>query len=112
MKIILTGATGFVGSEVLEQCLQKSVVVLARRELPPAMMGHPKLTVRIITKFMSYPDDLLRDLRGAEACIWTLAKAPDMGRTMDGDTVRVCLDYTLAAIKAFDQSRQGGRQDD
>lgn len=74
MKVILTGATGFVGLEVLKQCLQNpsitSVVVLARRELPATVSNNPKLTVKIITDFLSYSDDLISDLRGAEACIW------------------------------------------
>ena len=72
MKVILTGCTGFIGNEVLKQCLQNpsitSVVVLARRALD--IRDHPKLTVHIIDNFLSYPEPLLKDLEGAQACIW------------------------------------------
>jgi uncharacterized protein YbjT (DUF2867 family) len=74
MKVILTGSTGFVGREVLEQCLNNSsitsVIALSRRELPPSAVDHPKLKVAIVKDFLSYPDSLLQDIKGGEACIW------------------------------------------
>lgn len=74
MKIIITGATGFIGGEVLTQCLQDpaitSVVALARRELPASVTGNPKLKVIILEDFLSYSDSALQDIKGAEACIW------------------------------------------
>ena len=77
MKIILTGCTGFIGREILEQCLQNtsitSIIALSRRELPPSVTSNPKLKVVIVKDFLSYPDSLLQDIRGAEACIWYLA---------------------------------------
>ncbi|KAL5358594.1 hypothetical protein BJX96DRAFT_146836 [Aspergillus floccosus] len=103
MKVILTGCTGFIGNEVLKQCLQNpsitSVVVLARRALD--IRDHPKLTVHIIDNFLSYPEPLLKDLEGAQACIWTLGKAlmNDMNLARE-----IHVDYTLAAAKAFDQA--------
>lgn len=74
MKVILTGSTGFIGHEVLEQCLQTpsitSVVVLSRRELPSSVGNNPKLKVTIVKDFLAYPESLLHDIEGAEACIW------------------------------------------
>jgi uncharacterized protein YbjT (DUF2867 family) len=74
MKIILTGATGMIGGEVLIQCLQhpaiSSVIVLSRRELPASIVKDPKLRVIILDDFMIYPQHILQDLDGAEACIW------------------------------------------
>lgn len=75
MKIILTGSTGFIGREVLEQCLQNSsitsVVALSRRELPASVVdNNPKLKTVIVKDFLSYPDSVLHDIKGAEACIW------------------------------------------
>jgi uncharacterized protein YbjT (DUF2867 family) len=74
MKIILSGATGFIGSEALQQCLKSSsitsVVALSRRNLPDAVTSNPKLKVIIMDDFTAYPDTVLRELAGTEACIW------------------------------------------
>lgn len=70
MKVILTGSTGFVGREVLNQCLAHpditSVVALSRHELPP----HDKLKVVVNEDFLSYSESLREELKGADACIW------------------------------------------
>ena len=74
MKVILSGATGFIGSEALRQCLKSqsttSVVVLSRRSLPESVTSNPKLKVIIMNDFAAYPDTVLEELAGAEACIW------------------------------------------
>lgn len=73
MKVILTGSTGFVGGEVLNECLRNpavtSIVALSRRDLPQAATN-PKLNVVIVTDFKVYSDAVLEQLRGADACIW------------------------------------------
>ena len=74
-KIILTGATGFIGGEVLQQCLAhpsiSSVVVLSRRSLPEPLSKHPKLKVIIHQDFSTgYPPDLLEEVIDADVCIW------------------------------------------
>lgn len=74
MKFILTGCTGFIGCEVLSQCLRNptitSVVALSRRKLPNAVSNDPKLKVVIMKDFNSYPEPVLKELAGADACIW------------------------------------------
>jgi nucleoside-diphosphate-sugar epimerase len=74
MKFILTGCTGFIGSEVLSQCLRNptitSVVVLSCRQLPDSVINDPKLNVVIMEDFNSYPVPVLKELAGADACIW------------------------------------------
>lgn len=74
MKLILTGPTGFIGQEVLHQCLQypgiTSLIALSRRDLPDSATSNPKLKVVILNDFTSYPDTVLHELAGAEACIW------------------------------------------
>ncbi|MCJ1242994.1 hypothetical protein MMC30_000190 [Trapelia coarctata] len=101
MKVILAGSTGFIGREVLEQCLQNSsIIALSRRDLPSSVASNSKLKVVILEDFLSYPESLLQDIKGAEACIWALGKA----RMPDNATARkVSIDYTLAAAKAFGQ---------
>ncbi|MCJ1462818.1 hypothetical protein MMC07_001421 [Pseudocyphellaria aurata] len=99
MKVILSGPTGFIGREVLEQCLQNSaitfIVALSRREIP---VNSPKLRVIIIKDFLSYPDSILHDTKDVGACIWSLGRA----QMPDNDTARkISIEYTLAAAKAF-----------
>jgi uncharacterized protein YbjT (DUF2867 family) len=73
MKVILLGSTGFIGQEVLDQCLKTpaitSLIALSRRDLPREA-GNPKLTVVIIEDFKLYLDSVLEQLKGADACIW------------------------------------------
>ena len=102
MKIIVAGATGFIGGEVLAQCLNSpavsSLIALSRRELPSSLTRNsPKLKVVLLKEFTSYPDEALDELAGAEACIWALGKAVGDLQT----TRRINLDYTLAATETF-----------
>jgi hypothetical protein len=73
MKVILTGATGFIGGAVLRRCLRlpaiTSVVVLSRRALPESF-AHPKLKVIKLDDFGAYPESVLAETKGAAACIW------------------------------------------
>lgn len=70
MKLILTSSSGFVGHEILSQCLEHpsvtSVVALSRRELAT----HEKLQVVLMEDFSSYPKKALEAIKGANACIW------------------------------------------
>jgi uncharacterized protein YbjT (DUF2867 family) len=74
MKVILLGSTGFIGKEVFNQCLQipaiTSLIALSRRDLPEAAAANPKLTVIIIENLKLYPESVLEQLKGADACIW------------------------------------------
>lgn len=123
MKIILTGSTGLVGREVLNQCIQHpsitSIVALSRRELP----AHDKLNVVLMDNFSSYPDTAKEAIKGADACIWysssildpwrinqltcrrTLGITP--GKVSDDETTRrVSIGYTTAAARLFNESCQ------
>jgi thioester reductase-like protein len=74
MKLVLTGCTGFIGSEVLSQCLQNptitSIVALSRRELPKAVNSDPKLKVVVTKNFTTYQDSVVNEISGSDACIW------------------------------------------
>ncbi|KAI2906882.1 hypothetical protein CBS147371_10994 [Aspergillus niger] len=99
MKIILTGSTGFIGHQILTQCLQNphitSIIALSRRPIPTK---NPKLTVKLVEDFLIYPESLLQDLRGAEACIWAIG----INRTRDTETARkINVEYTMTAMRAF-----------
>jgi uncharacterized protein YbjT (DUF2867 family) len=75
MKLIITGATGFIGSEVLSLALASpgitSVIALLRRPLTDSKhASNPKLKVVINEDFTTYPPSVLEQLDGAQACIW------------------------------------------
>ncbi|KAL2812169.1 hypothetical protein BJX63DRAFT_432797 [Aspergillus granulosus] len=99
MKIILTGTTGFVGTEVLAQALSNeaitSLIVLSRKPLPESMTSNPKVTVKILKDFLSYPTPLLNELAGAEG---TLGLATSLDLSLYR---KINHEYTLAAVEAF-----------
>jgi nucleoside-diphosphate-sugar epimerase len=74
MKVVLTGVTGFIGHETLLQCLSNptitSIIVLSRRALPASIPQDPKLKVITLEDFTNYPESIMSELSGAEACIW------------------------------------------
>lgn len=74
MRVIVTGATGFVGGEVLRTCLDNprisSVIALSRRQLDAIATSNPKLTVVLHEDFTTYPDGFFKDLGDVQACIW------------------------------------------
>ena len=73
MKVVITGATGFVGQEVLKQCIDNSsitsIVVLSRRQLPEPVTS-PKVKVLVLDNFMEYSPSTLSELQGTHACLW------------------------------------------
>lgn len=96
MNVILTGASGFVGAEVLARLLDHAAVdrvtCLSRRPLP---RQSPKLETIPHADFGAYDSGLLERLAGHDACIWALGgKASDLG-TAD-DYIRVTHAFTLA----------------
>jgi dTDP-4-dehydrorhamnose reductase len=99
MKIIITGATGMVGSEVLRQALADgaitTVFAIVRR---PLAIQHPKLTVIIHKNFLDYSplDNIFKE---ADACIWCLGVS--QMQVSKEDYVIITHDYTIAAAKAI-----------
>ncbi|MCJ1251443.1 hypothetical protein MMC30_008676 [Trapelia coarctata] len=106
MKVILTGATGFIGGETLSQLIAlpqiTSILVLSRRALQ-SLSSSPKVTTVIHEDFSIYPDSLLAKLAGAEACIWTVG---GIGSRFPSTEIarKVNVDFTVKAAKAFAQT--------
>ncbi len=74
MRIIIAGATGFVGGAVVRQAIANERIthafVLTRKPLPEDIAKSPKVTIIQHNDFSAYPPELLEQLAGAEGCVW------------------------------------------
>ncbi len=74
MKVVVFGATGLVGSELLNACIAKDkitkVYVVTRRALSGDHAKNPKVEVILHSDFAQYTPELLDKLRGIELCLW------------------------------------------
>jgi uncharacterized protein YbjT (DUF2867 family) len=97
MKLILTGATGFAGGEVLEQALAdpevERVTVLTRR---PLGVTHAKLSEVVVRDFLDY--SAIR-VDKADACIWCLGVSQT--QVSKEEYVVITHDYAVAAATAM-----------
>jgi hypothetical protein len=126
MKVIIAGVTGFVGGALVQQCIRDSritsIIALSRRDLPSELTANcTKLKVLIQKNFLEYPDDVIDELAGAEACLWLVLYLHHQSTLLyfstnsyrralggkvedfpDVQTARkVSVEYTLAAANAF-----------
>lgn len=128
MKVIIFGATGFVGSTVLGFCIKdpsiSQITVITRRDIPSSS---PKVNIIVRNDFPYYPNSLLDQVAGAEAvslvrslslpyqykysnmltdcwlalrCIGGRHTPTSRWKTPD-EYLLVSVDYTLAAAGAF-----------
>ncbi len=99
MRIVLTGATGFVGREVLKQLLANEetevVTCLTRR---PIGVEHPRLKTVLHADFTIWPEELAEVLADHSAAIWALgAKATDVSDISQYERVTVTATLTFVA---------------
>jgi hypothetical protein len=110
MKIILTGATGYVGTEILDQAIQHNYIdhiyCLTRKPLDRkyfAKAAKGKVTELIHDNFGSYDDSLMRYLReqGVEGCIWAMGPKthPDTTKRQEEEHIRI--QVPIAAAEVF-----------
>jgi len=105
MHVVLTGATGSIGTEVLRQCLKTPTIthitVLGRR-VPSSFPASPYLEFITHTDFLTYPPPLLDTLRAKDckACIWCLGVHTTQVRDRT-EYELITRDYAIAAAKAF-----------
>jgi uncharacterized protein YbjT (DUF2867 family) len=107
MKIIIAGASGYIGQELLTQSLAHpsitSVVALSRRDLN---ITHNKLRVVHMkdADFLNYSDPKITDeFKGASACLWSIGVVPSQARD-EVSARRVCVEFTAAAARAFSRA--------
>lgn len=117
MHLVLTGATGLVGSAVLDAMLRtKSITkisILSRR--PVAMADNakdPRVNVIIHPDFERYDASVLEQLRGASGCVWALGISQTQASSSE-QYIKITKDYTLAAARAFvDIPRSEDKEED
>ena len=99
MKIIVTGATGMAGAEVIRQAIADNdiheIIALVRR---PLAILHPKITTVIHQDFLNY-DAVMDYFKDCDACIWCLGIS--QLQVSKEQYVVITYDYTIAAAKAM-----------
>jgi len=101
MKVIIAGATGMVGSEVLKQCLKSDkvseVVSLVRKA---SHLDIPKLTELVLSDFTDYSKyaDAFKNLSAAYFCIGVYT-----GQVSDEEFKRITVDYAVKFAEALKQ---------
>ncbi|TVY65643.1 hypothetical protein LSUE1_G006195 [Lachnellula suecica] len=104
MKLIIAGATGFVGAEVVRQSLQHPNItaVVALSRTPLDLPHHSKLQNVIIEDYGVYPESVRISFEEADACIWTVAITPIKARGMPFEEVkRVCQDCAITGLRTM-----------
>ena len=99
MKILVTGATGLVGAEVIRQAMQDdaitSITALARK---PLTLQHPKLHPVIHKDFLDY-SSVQSILAQQDACIWCLGIS--QSQVSKEQYHVITYDYAVAAGEAM-----------
>lgn len=105
MKIVLTGCTGFIGNEILQQCIEHhyitDIYALTRKPLDRRYSTHRKVTEVQHDNFDDLPDYLFERLRGCgvEGCIWALGAKMQPNKPDEAE--RVGIKYPTQAAEGF-----------
>ncbi|KAH2762684.1 hypothetical protein KXW18_004943, partial [Aspergillus fumigatus] len=104
MHLILTGATGLVGSGVLDAMLAMKEVtkisILSRRPVQMAEDAHdPRVQVILHQGFEAYDPKVLSQLQGATGCVWALGISQT--KVNKEDYIKITKTYAVEAAKAF-----------
>lgn len=102
MKIIVTGATGLVGAEVLRQAiLDKDVEEITALVRRPIDISHPKIKTVIHSDFLNFSG--LEDLfKSYDAMVWALGISQTQVSKQQYEVITY--DYTMAAANAIQKS--------
>ncbi|KAM0417250.1 hypothetical protein ACHAPT_012761 [Fusarium lateritium] len=104
MHLILTGATGLIGSGVLDAMLKMKditkISILSRRPIAMAEKANdPRVNVIIHTDFSHYGRHVLDQLQGANGAVWALGVSQT--KVSKEEYTKITKDYALAGAKAF-----------
>ncbi|RFU82159.1 nucleoside-diphosphate-sugar epimerase [Trichoderma arundinaceum] len=111
MHLILTGATGLIGSSVLDAMLKMTEVtkisILSRRPVAMAEDAKdPRVNVIIHKDFSSYDSEVLNKLRGASGAVWALGVSQT--KVSKEEFIKITKDYPLAGAEAFSNLAPNG----
>jgi nucleoside-diphosphate-sugar epimerase len=99
MKIIITGANGMVGSEVVTQAIQNnaisSITLITRK---PLSIKHSKVTNIIHSDFLKY-ENISQVFAENDACIWCLGIS--QMQVNEPTYIKITYDFTIAAATAM-----------
>ncbi|KAH7210857.1 uncharacterized protein BKA55DRAFT_744271 [Fusarium redolens] len=107
MKLIVTGASGYVGSEIIRQSLKlsqvTSVIAVSRKLVsPPAGTIPARFESVVVQDYGSYPDHVRDAFHGADACIWTVGITPMIYGSLDpAQAHKVCIDDTVTGLQSM-----------
>ncbi|HEY3876598.1 MAG TPA: NAD(P)H-binding protein, partial [Candidatus Kapabacteria bacterium] len=100
MQILITGATGMVGGEVVRAAIADpevdSVVAVSRRPLEG--IEHPKLRVWLLENFLDF-SSVSEAFQTSNVCIWCLGTSQN--KVNAEEYARITYDYTLAGARAM-----------
>ncbi|MCX6352603.1 MAG: NAD-dependent epimerase/dehydratase family protein [Bacteroidetes bacterium] len=103
MKIIVTGATGLVGAEVIRQAILdaeiEEITAIARK---PLFIQHPKLKTIIHKNYMDYTG-LEEVFKKNDACLWCLGISQT--QVSKEEYIKITYDYTIAAAEAMTKAK-------
>ncbi len=98
MKIIVTGATGLVGAEVVREAIKNpqitAITAIVRSNLD---LKDDKLKIITHQDFMNY-DELKNEIKSADAMLWCLGISQTQVSKIEYEVITY--DYTIAAAKA------------
>jgi uncharacterized protein YbjT (DUF2867 family) len=99
IKLILTGATGLAGSEVLRQGLAdsriQSITVVSRK---PVTQSNPKILQVVHDNYLDY-STIQSQLEKHDACLWCLGISQN--EVSAEEYRKITLDYAIAGAKAM-----------
>ncbi|KAF4445860.1 NAD(P)-binding protein [Fusarium austroafricanum] len=107
MKLIVIGASGYVGSEIIRQSLKlpqlTSVVAVSRNSVsPPAGTTPTRFESVVVEDYGSYPEHVRAAFHHADACIWTVGITPMTYESLDPTQARkICIDDTVTGLQAM-----------
>lgn len=105
MKIIVTGATGMVGAEVIRQAiLDKDIEEITAIVRKPLSITHPKLKTVIHNNFLDY-SELSDVFKANDACIWCLGIS--QSQVNKEEYVVITYDYMIAAANEMIKDNPG-----
>ncbi|MEY4875255.1 MAG: hypothetical protein RL708_404 [Bacteroidota bacterium] len=99
MKIIITGANGMAGSEVVRQAILNpaisEITLIARK---PLNINHSKVKTVLHSNFLDY-SSLQHIFENNDACIWCLGISQT--QVKEPEYIKITYDFTIAAAKAM-----------